>query len=130
MCSSDLLRVSADETAAVVFELPIVSGNAEFPTDKFQALLRVNKTRRSLEDIIVRMREAIKVAGVVKVTDAGLEARFRTLDPAYPPQPVSLKAGGAARVLLVKISRSFEATRSDFVRVTPFVEPAQPPPTP
>jgi hypothetical protein len=118
------LRIAAEETAAVVFELPIVSGNASFPAEKFQALFRVNKTRRSLEDISVKMREAIKVAGVVKITDAGLEARFQTFDPAHPPQPVSLKAGGAARILLVKISRSFEATRTDYVRVTPYVEPA------
>jgi hypothetical protein len=120
------LRVAADETAAVVFELPIVAGNADFPADKFQALFRVNKTRRSLEDIVVKMREAIKVAGLVKITDAGLEAHFRTLDPASPPQPVALKAGGAARLLLVKISRSFEATRTDYVRVQPYVDPAAP----
>ncbi len=113
------LRVSADETAAMAFELPIVAGNANFPSDKFQALFRVNKTRRALEDITVKLREAIKVVGVVKITDAGLEAHFRTFDPAYPPQPVSLKAGGAARLLLIKISRSFEATRTDYVRVTP-----------
>jgi hypothetical protein len=56
---------------------------------------------------------------MVKITDAGLEAHFRTFDPAYPPQPVSLKAGGAARLLLIKISRSFEATRTDYARVTP-----------
>ena len=117
------LRVSKDETAAIVFELPIRSNNAEFPTEKFQALFRVNKTHRSFEDITVKMRDSIRVAGVVKITEAGLQARFQTLDPAHPPQPVSLKGGGAARILLVKISRDFEATRANFQRVQPFVEP-------
>jgi PDZ domain len=117
------LRVFKDETAAFVFELPIRSGNAEFPTEKFQALFRVNKTYRSFEDITVKMRDSIRIAGVVKITEAGLQARFQTLDSAHPPQPVSLKGGGAARILLVKISRDFEATRTDFKRVQPYVEP-------
>ncbi|MEO7414454.1 MAG: PDZ domain-containing protein [Opitutaceae bacterium] len=117
------LRVSKEETAAIVFELPIRSGNAEFPTEKFQALFRVNKTYRSFEDITVRMRDSIRVAGVVKITEAGLQARFQTLDPAHPSQPVSLKGGGAARILLVKISRDFETTRTNFKRVQAYVEP-------
>jgi hypothetical protein len=60
------------------------------------------------------------VAGLVKVTEAGLLARFQTLDPAHPPQPVLLKGGGAARIVLVKVARDFETTRTDFKRVTPF----------
>lgn len=117
------LRVFKDETAAVVFELPMRSDRAEFPAEKFQALFRVNKTYRSFEDIAVQMRDSFRVAGVVKITGAGLRARFQTLDPARPPQPVSLKGGGAARILLVKISRDFETTRADFERVEPYVEP-------
>lgn len=117
------LRVYHDEPAAVVFELPIRSGNAEFPTEKLQALFRVNKTYRSFEDITIKMRESFRVAGVVKITQAGLQAHFQTLDPAYPPQPVSLQGGGAARILLIKLSRDFETTRTDFKRVDPYAEP-------
>lgn len=113
------VRVFAEETAGVVFELPLRSGNKDFPADKFQALFRVNKTHRGFEDFSVKLRESFRVAGVVKVTDAGMEARFQTLDPAYSPQPVLLKAGGAVRVLLVKFGRSFEATRQDYQRVEP-----------
>jgi hypothetical protein len=114
------VRVFQDETAAVVFELPIRSGSAEFPAEKFQAHFRVNKTHRSFEDITVKLRNTFRVAGVVKVTDAGLDMRFQTFDPALAPQPVWFKAGGGVRVLLVKFSRSFEATRTDYKRVVPF----------
>jgi len=114
------LRIFKDETAAVIFELPIRDGNADFPAEKFQAHFRVNKTYRAFEDITVKLRDSFRVAGVVKVTDAGLEARFQTIDPAFAPQPVWLKMGGSLRVLLVKFSRSFEATRTDFKRVVPF----------
>jgi hypothetical protein len=113
------LRIFADEVAALVFELPLPSSSADFPSNKFHALFRVNKTTRALEDIVVKLREPLRFSGVVKVTEAGLEARFKTLDPAYPPQPVLLRGGGSVRVLFAKISRDFETTRTDFQRVEP-----------
>lgn len=119
----DDVRIYADETAAVVFELPVKAANADFPADKFQARFRVNKTHRGFEDFAVKLRDPLRVAGVVKVTDAGLEARFQTFDPALGPQAVSLKMGGGVRVLLVSVSRSFELTRTDFKRVEPLAEP-------
>jgi len=117
-------RIYADETAAVLFELPVKAANTEFPPDKFLARFRVNKTSRGFEDFSVKLREAMSVAGIAKVTDAGFEARFQTFDPALAPQPVGLKMGGGVRVLLVKFSRSFEVTRTDFKRVEPFDEAA------
>ncbi len=118
------LRIFKDEGAAVVFEFPIRDGNVEFPAERFQAHFRVNKAGRALEDIAVKLRDSFRIAGVVKVTDAGMDVHFQTLDPAVAPQPVRMKAGGGMRVLLMKVSRSFEATRTDFKRVMPFEETA------
>ncbi len=120
------VRVFADETAAIVFELPVQPSGGAFTADKFQALFRVNKTQRAFEDFSVKLREPVRVAGVAKVTEAGLEVRFQTFDPALAPQPVFLKAGGGVRVLLVKFSRAFESTRTDFRRVVPFDAAAVP----
>jgi hypothetical protein len=116
----DDVRIYSDETAAVVFELPVKASSSEFPADKFQARFRVNKASRGFEDFSVKLRESIRVAGIAKVTDAGLEVRFQTLDPALAPQPAFLKIGGGARVMFVKISRAIEVTRTDFKRVVPF----------
>ena len=117
------VRIYSDETAAVVFELPVKASNSEFPADKFQARFRVNKTQRGFEDFSVKLREPMRVAGIAKVTDAGLEARFQSFDPALAPQPVMLKMGGGVRVLFVKVSRTFEVARTDFKRIVPFREP-------
>jgi hypothetical protein len=122
------VRVYSDETAAIVFELPVKASNSDFPADKFQARFRVNKTYRGFEDLSVKLRESMRVAGIAKVTDAGLEARFQTFDPALAPQPVLLKMGGAVRVLFVKVSRAFEATRTDFKQVVPFDNEVKPAP--
>jgi hypothetical protein len=116
------IRVFKDEAAAVVLELPLRGNNPAFPAERFQALFRVNKTRRAFEDITIGLREAWRVAGVAKITDAGMEVRFRTLDPSYAPQPVSLKFGGAVRVLLVKFGRTYETVRTEFQRVEPYDE--------
>jgi hypothetical protein len=113
------LRLFKHEEGSVVFEVPLQGGSAEFPADKFQALFRVNKTQRAFEEITVRIREAVRVAGVVKVTGAGLQVRFQAFDSTSPPQPVYLRGGGTARIMLVKIARDFETTRTDFRRVEP-----------
>jgi len=118
------VRVFADEIAATVFEVPVKTAQAELPADKFAARFRVNKTHHGFEDFSVKLRESLRVAGVATVSDAGLEARFQTFDPAFAPQPVWLKMGGGVRVLFVKVSRSFEVKRTDFKRVVPFDEAA------
>lgn len=118
------LRVLREEAGAVVFELPLQGDG--FPRDKFQALVRVNTARRALEEITVKLRAATRLAGVIKLSEAGLQVRFATPDPARPPQPVYLRSGGTARVLLMKVSRAFEATRTDFRRVEPYAEAESP----
>lgn len=55
----------------------------------------------------MKLRDPLWVAGVVQVTEAGLETRFQTFDPTRGPQAVSLRMGGGIRVLLVSVSRSF-----------------------
>ncbi|HRE07373.1 MAG TPA: PDZ domain-containing protein [Opitutaceae bacterium] len=118
------LRVAQEEAAAVVFELPTRGGDAEFPSEKFQALFRVNRSTRGFDEITIKLRDAFRLAGVVKITEAGLHAQFQSLDPSFPPQPVRLKGGGAARIVLVKFARDFETIRSHYSRVYPSDEAA------
>lgn len=47
-----------------------------------------NAVSNEIEDFSVKLREPIHVAGIAKVTEAGLEAHFQMLDPASAPQPV------------------------------------------
>lgn len=115
------VRVFKEEADTVTFELPMRDGTGDFSPDKFQALFRVNKPHGSFEEITVKLRGALS-AGVAKVTEAGFEMRFQRMGSESSSQLVWLKAGGGARVLLVKLSRSLEVTRSDFRRVIPAAE--------
>jgi hypothetical protein len=116
------VRVFQEEAATVIFELPLQLGQGDLSADKFQALFRVNKTQRGFEAITVKQRTSVRVSKGVTMVGAGMEVRFQTFDPALAPQPVFLKSGGGVRVLLVKMSRFLEATRTDFRRVVPFEE--------
>jgi hypothetical protein len=124
LVDTDDIRVASEDMTSVVFELPMRGGNKQFPAERFQALFRVNKTHRGFEDFRVKLRESFRVAGVISISEAGVEARFQTFDPKLAPQPVYLRAGGAVRVLLVKFARAFESTRTEFTKVTPGTEGA------
>ena len=115
-------RPYSESPAAITFEIAL-RPQANFPSDSFQALVRVNKAGGTLEDIAIRQRESLKIAGPLKLSGAGLEMRFQALDADDPPQPVFLKMGGTLQALLVvRISRTLQVTRSDFQRVEPRAE--------
>ena len=119
------LRILKNEGAAIVFEAPMKADNPDFPAERFQALFHVNKDCRGFEAITVKLRNTFRVAGVVKVTEAGFEMHFQLLekDKVNIPQPVWLKVGGGGRLLFMKMSHSVEATRTNFQRVEPYIGP-------
>ncbi len=110
------VRVLREDAVTVVFELPVRT-SGQFSSENFQALFRVNKAWRGFEEIAVKLRAPFALATGIKVVDGGFSVRFQSLSPQIAPQPVALQAGGAARVLLVKLSRNFEATRSEFTKI-------------
>lgn len=112
------VRLFEETRSHLVFEIAAPGGTADLPLDKGQALIRIDKQQRSLESFTIKLRESMPLHKLVKVTQAGLELRFRTVDLDYPPQPVYLRMGGAIRAaLLVRISRYGELSRKDFQRV-------------
>lgn len=123
LLNADGARVFADEPAALVFELPLRrDDNYRFPPEKFQVLLRVDKTSRSLGRIAVKARESFRVIGIAKVTAAELAVEFGAVAADYPPLPVRMSGGGTARIFFVPVNGSFELTRSEFQRVKPYTD--------
>lgn len=119
------LRILKDEISAVVYEAAMKRDNPDFPAEKFRATFRVNKNQRGFENITVGLRKAFRVAGIVKVTEAGLEIRFQLNESAgaTAPQPVWLRMGGGGRILFKKMSRSIETNRTDFKQVESYSNP-------
>ncbi len=121
------VRVRREDSAAIVFELPVRTAG-QFSSENFQALFRVNKAWRGCEEVSVRLRAPFALATGVRVVDGGFSVRFQSLSSQIAPQPVALQAGGAARVLLVKLSRSFEISRHEFTRLFSLPAPQLPSP--
>ncbi len=120
------VRIASEENGSTVFEVAL-RGEKDlvFPPAVMRALVRIDGERRVVERIGVATRDAVNadLSGQgtygVRLT-AGLEIVFQTIDPTYLPQPVTLKLGGAGRVLFAKLAGlDRETTRSDFRRVVP-----------
>jgi hypothetical protein len=121
----DLERaVVADETpAAITYEIPLIKNdNQRMPPEKFRVTARVNKERRTLENVGVRLREALRMALVLKLKSGEADLNFDVVDPQFSPPITSLRADGEGSILFVKVGGNYSATRTDFKRVKPYSE--------
>ena len=119
----DRATIAAETPEVVVFEVPLVQdGNQRLPPEKFQVLARVNREKRALEQISVKVRSSLRVAVVVNVKSGGAELDFATVEPRHSPAVTNIRAEGTASIMFVRVGGSYTATRTDFKRVTPYSE--------
>jgi hypothetical protein len=113
-----------EETATTVtYEVPLIrNGNQQLPPEKFRVTARVNKECQALENVAVRLREAFRMALVVKLKSGEAEMDFASVDPQYAPPITALHVDGEGSVLFFKVGGAYSATRTDFKRVTPYSE--------
>lgn len=113
-----------NETASVItYEIPLVkSDNQRLPPEKFRVTARVNKEHQTLENVGVRLREAMRMALVLKLKSGEADMNFAVVDPQFAPPITDLRADGEGSVLFVKVGGNYSATRTDFKRVKPYSE--------
>lgn len=121
----DLDKANAIGEAAttVTYEIPLSKNdNQRLPPAKFRVTARVNKERQSLENVGVRLREAMRMALVLKLKSGEADLDFSVVDPQFAPPITALRADGEGSVLFVKVGGNYSATRTDFERVKPYSE--------
>lgn len=121
----DLEKASViDETPVVVtYEVPLIKNdNQRLPPEKFRVTARVNKEHRSFENVGVRLREAMRMALVLKLKSGEADLNFDVVDPQFASAITSLRADGEGSILFVKVGGNYSATRTDFKRVKPYSE--------
>jgi hypothetical protein len=113
-----------DETATTVtYEVPLIKNdNLRLPPEKFRVTARVNRERQAFENVGVRLREAMRMALVVKIKSGEADMDFVVIDPKFAPPITALRADGEGSILFVKVGGSYSATRTDFKRVKPYSE--------
>ena len=108
---------------AVTYEIPLIKNdNQRLPPEKFRVTARVNKTRRTFENVGVRLREAMRMALVLKLKSGEADLNFEIVDPQFASPITSLRADGEGSILFVKVGGNYTATRTDFKRVKPYSE--------
>lgn len=116
--------VVAEETATTItYEVPLIKNdNQRLPPEKFRVTARINRERQAFENIGVRLREATRLALVLKLKSGEADMDFAVIDPQFAPAISALRADGEGTILFVKVGGNYSATRTDFKRVKPYSE--------
>jgi hypothetical protein len=113
-----------EETATTVtYEVPLIKNdNQRLPPEKFRVTARVNKAHQTLENVGVRLREAMRMALVLKLKSGEADMDFGVVDPQFAPPLIALRADGEGSILFVRVGGNYSAARTDFKRVKPYSE--------
>ncbi|MSU50556.1 MAG: hypothetical protein EXS37_15965 [Opitutus sp.] len=115
--------VMSETEPVLVFEVPLKKdGNDRFPPEKFQVLVRVNKTTRTLENIAVKLRSSFRSKLIVKVKSGEATLDFAVVNPKYPPTLTAISGDASASIFFVSIGGELELKRTDLKHVKPFDE--------
>lgn len=105
----------------IVYAVPLSrEGNGRFPVDKVEVLVRVSEAGRELLGLEMRLREAVRAAGVAKVKSGTAVFEFVTPLAESGPAIARVKLDLAASLLLFPIEQHTEEVRTEFQRVTPY----------
>jgi hypothetical protein len=119
----DKAVVIEETPATVTYEVPLSKNdNLRLPPEKFRVTARVSKDRHVLENVSVRLREAMRMALLLKLKSGEADLEFNVIDPQFASPITALRANGEGSVLFVKVGRNYSATRADFKRVKPYSE--------
>ncbi len=119
----DKAVVMEETSAAITYEIPLIKNdNQRLPPEKFRVTARVNKERQAFENVGVRLREAMRMALVLKLKSGEADLNFDVVDPQFASAITSLRADGEGSILFVKVGGNYSATRTDFKRVKPYSE--------
>jgi hypothetical protein len=107
----------------LVYEVPLkLEDGSRFPPEKFQVFVTVDREKQSLKLIDVKLRENIRVAGIVNLKAGDARLEFAPVLPEHGPALTAISAGGTASLLFITVGARAEAVRTDFKRVTPYDE--------
>lgn len=115
--------VAFESNRELVYEVPLkLEDESRFPPEKFQVFVTVDREAEVLKLIDVKLRENVRVVGVVNVKSGDARLEFASVQPEHGPALTAISAGGAASLLFITVGARAEAVRTEFKRVTPYDE--------
>lgn len=113
-----------DESAAtLVYEVPLrkIEGG-RLPPEKFKVLMHVDRAAQTLALIEIKLRDSLRVAGVLKVKGGDGYIRFEEVKEGFAPAATDIQLGASGTIAFVKVGTRTEARRTEFRRVKPYDE--------
>lgn len=114
--------IAFQSSKEIVYEVPLKVGDARFPPEKFLSFVTVDRATQTLRLIDVKLKESLRVIGVVSVKSGDARLEFAPVLPEHGPTLTAISAGGEASVLLIPLGGRVEMARTEFKRVTPYDE--------
>ncbi len=117
------LQVISDEHGRITYQVALKGDGAQkIPVDKLALAVRIDKTRRTIENVGGSLTEPIRMKLIVKVNSADVNIDFSTIDPKYGPVITTFHGTGEGSALFMKVGVEADRTRADFQRVKPYDE--------
>jgi hypothetical protein len=108
------------------FDVPLKKeGNSRLPPEKFKVSVNVAKRTGAFSSIVAELRSPVRAEVIVKIKSGVGRLTFATVQPEFTPAVESISGKGAGSILFVKVGRSYDLKRSDFVRVKPYANKFQ-----
>lgn len=115
--------VAFQSNQEIVYEVPLkLEEGTRFPPEKFQAFVTVEREKQALKLIDVKLRENIRVVGVVNVKSGDARLEFAPVVEGHGPALTTISGGGTVSLMFFTLGARVEALRTDFKRVTPYDE--------
>jgi hypothetical protein len=115
--------VESETPAAVTFNVPLRNDpQSTLPVEKFELLARINKERRALENVSLRLRDSFRMKLIVKIKAGAASIDFAVVDPRYVPVMTEASGEGTASIMFIPVGGRFGMKRTDFQRVKPYSE--------
>lgn len=105
----------------IVYEVPLkLESGSRFPPDKFLAFVTIDREKQTLKLIDVKLRENIRVMGLVNLKAGDARLEFAPVVEGHGPAITAISGGGTASLMFVTVGARVEAVRTDYKRVTPY----------
>jgi len=123
MVDPNHIRVAAEDDGSVTFELGLrKSGDFQFPPDKFEVLVSVDKTRQTLENVVVQLEAPFRFRLVLKASSGALRVEFANPDSRYGSVRTAIHIAGSGSVVFIPFAVNEDITRANFKHVRPVDE--------
>lgn len=115
--------VTKEENGRITLEIPLrAEKGSEFPIERFEILVQVDKSSRQVERVWFRIKESFRMALVAKIKKGEATIDFTVVDPNFGPVMTSLAGDFGVSFFFIPFNATVSNTRTEWQRVQAYDE--------